>query len=156
MDPNFPNGDTGIRAIDDDHHTLARLLLRAGNVCREPPTPDRDCCRCAEDQLKACFESLTRFGSDILHLMLEHFHGEDVLMNSLPRNRYTKTHCDAHRLDHVNFSTRYNRTVSQFDAHRPAIGLLALNEFVVDWTGSHVLEHDTELGRLLKLMSPRR
>jgi hemerythrin len=83
--------------------------------------------------------------------MLEHFHREEELMKSLPRNGPARPHCVAHRKEHVSFSTRYNLAVARIDARTPVTGIRDLDTLLTDWVRSHILEFDQRLAELLKL-----
>ena len=145
--------DVGNPEMDQDHHALVQLIDKVGMVCGNSSDPKCDCNKCPEGKPKLCCASLIEIGQELMVRMLDHFHREDDLMRSLPHNRSTREHCLVHRREHVNFSTRYNRAVSQVDARHPVIGLGTLNIFIIDWIRSHILEYDMQLAALLKAHS---
>lgn len=145
--------DVGNPQMDDGHHQLARLIEKVGSVCCNSLDSDCGCDDCPGKDPKACFDSLVEIGREIMVRMIDHFHHEDELMKSLPHIQSTREHCLAHRQEHVNFTTRYNRTVSHINARQPVIGLKAFQAFIIDWIRSHILEFDSKLGALLKAHS---
>lgn len=82
--------------------------------------------------------------------LLERFQREEIRMNSLPGIHSVKSHCAAHRRQHVNFSTRFNLTITRFDASNPRICLTNLSSFIVEWVGI-TSRYDRELLDLLKV-----
>jgi hemerythrin-like metal-binding protein len=142
--------------MDGDHHALVLLIEKVGLVCENSLNQRCDCDKCPEGNPQLCFATLIEIGHEIMVRMLEHFHHEDDLMKSLPRNHSTVEHCLVHRGEHVSFSTRYNRAVAQISARQPVIGLRSLDTFITDWIRSHILEYDMKLAALLKVHSPNR
>jgi hemerythrin len=133
------NIDVGNRAMDDDHHALAELIEKVGNICEFSAMPVRDCDQCAQGKSRICFDSLTQIAHEVMVRMIEHFHREDDLMKSLPANPVTMAHCAGHRREHVAFSTRYNRIAAQVSDDQPFVGLCTLNAFILDWARSTLL-----------------
>ncbi len=145
-EPLFEVGDSG---IDPDHRALAELLDELERVCTNPATPDGRCDHCPERKAHACHGSLKEICAKMQALLLEHFQREQELMNSLPRNAATRAHCERHRREHVNFSTRYNVAAARLNACHPATSALEVETLVLDWIRSHALEFDAELAALL-------
>lgn len=83
-------------------------------------------------------------------LMLDHFHREHVLMNSLPRSPSIRSHCDEHRQAHVNFSTRYNNIAASLNTRQPGLGAQELEQFILEWIRSHALHYDSKLAALME------
>jgi len=137
-------------SIDREYQALLQLVEKAGNICGYEVKPDRTCDQCPEGKSRLCLDSLMEIGHEVMVRMLEHFHHEEALMESLPDNPTKRTHCAGHRHEHVNFSTRYNLAIAQIDASHPVIGLRSLNTFILDWIRGHVLEYDAKLTTLLK------
>ena len=150
--------DVGNPEMDRDHQALARLIEKVGDVCRHSHSsdPECNCDKCPEGKPKLCFDALTDIGHEIMVQILDHFHHEDELMKSLPRDRSTREHCAEHRREHVRFSSRYNKAVAQIDARHPVIGLRTVNAFIFDWIRGHILEYDMKLATLLKVRSQDR
>ncbi len=145
-EPLFEVGDSG---IDPDHRALAELLDALERVCTNPVTPDGRCDHCPETKARSCHALLREISVRLQTLLLDHFQREHELMNSLPRNAATRAHCERHRREHVNFSTRYNVAAARLNGCHPAIGALEVETLVLDWIRSHALEFDAELAALL-------
>jgi hemerythrin-like metal-binding protein len=141
--------EVGDSDIDPDHHALALLLEALERVCTDPATSDCRCDQCPGPKAHSCHGLLKEIGSRMQTLLLDHFQREQELMNSLPRNAATKTHCERHRREHVNFSTRYNHAAAKLNDCQPASGAKELEALAFDWIRSHSLEFDAELSALL-------
>lgn len=142
--------DVGHPEINPEHQALIRLIEKVEDVCGYQVRPDCTCDQCPKEKSRHCFDSLMEVGHEVMVRLLEHFHHEEALMESLPENRSKRAHCAEHRREHVNFSTQYNRAVTRIDASQPVIGLRAVHLFILDWIRGHVLEYDTKLAAPLK------
>lgn len=139
---------------DQDVCVLAQLFEKAQQVCVYPLDAEYACDRCEPERIKACGDALVEICVQIRAHLLAHFEREEARMNSLPGNHSVKAHCAAHRRQHVNFSTRFNLTVTRFDAGNPRSGLTSLSPFIVEWAGI-ASRYDRELLDLLKVYPPR-
>jgi hemerythrin-like metal-binding protein len=144
--------DVGNPEMDRDHHELAQLIEKVGSVCAclrsRGPVCNSD--ECPDGTAKVCFAALGEISHEIMVRMLDHFHHEHELMNSLPSSHSSRQHCITHRQEHVNFSTRYNQLVTSFNPFDPLTGMRDLDSFITDWVRSHILEFDVKLAALLK------
>jgi hemerythrin len=135
--------------LDRDHAALAELLERVAGICCDTASRRGDCGACADDRLDQCHEALTGIATDLMIIMLAHFHHEVALMAALPATPAVKTHCVRHRRAHVDFSTRYNATIAGLDRHNAVANARLLEGFICDWVRSHALEYDTALADFL-------
>lgn len=140
--------------IDQDHNELARLFESGQGICRHLSTPAHTCDACPAGTRKVCSDSLADICNKTMLQLLGHFQREDALMNSLPDKPEVELHCTAHRSEHLNFTTRFNRLVTQINTSDPKHGLRDLNAFILKWADV-VLRYDNELLALLKANSAR-
>ena len=86
--------DVGNPVIDDDHHALAQLIHKVGNVCECSLRPVCDCDNCPESKPIDCFDSLVEIGQEIMLRMIEHFHHEEELNEgSAAQSSYERPLC---------------------------------------------------------------
>lgn len=140
----------GDSAMESDHHALIQLLQDIDLVCRDNAESEGSCDSCPRDNPVSCHEALGALCRRMQDLLLEHFKRESELMSSLSKTASAKSHCTRHRLQHVYFSTHYNKVVAGMNAARPSLGASRLEAFVLEWIGTHALEFDAELADLLK------
>lgn len=132
-------------ALDPDHVALARLLDELEGMCSGRLAPQGVCGDCSGIEIEACRSRLQGICNRMQTLLLDHFEREQELMAALPRDLATRAHCERHRQEHVNFSTRYNLAATRLNASLPATGARELEALVFDWIRSHALEYDAEL-----------
>lgn len=140
----------GSPELDRDHNALAQLLERVAHVRCDTANRRGDCGACAEERMGQCRDSLTEIATDLMTIMLEHFHHESVLMAAPPPAPAVKTHCDRHRRAHVDFSTRYNATIAGVDRRNIVANARQLESLICDWVRSHVLEYDAVLADFIE------
>ena len=135
--------------LDPDHIALAQLLDELESLCTGTRDPEGRCDGCPEKTIHACKGRLEDVCSRMQTLLLDHFQREQELMAALPASIAARTHCERHRQEHVNFSTRYNLAAVRLDASQPATGARELEALVFDWIRSHALTFDAELLAIL-------
>ena len=133
---------------DEDWRVLSALMQNIRDLCLLEGALERDCSRCMDETLSHCMTLLMDQCARMLLLMLEHFEREQDIMAALPRSRQVLDHCARHREAHVEFTTRYNKTVATLDVRHVAQASAVLEAFVHDWMQRHAQEYDRQLALL--------
>lgn len=141
------HNDPLLLSIDADHRALARLIERIACICDAREA--RDCKGCGTARESSCEAAMFEASGEMLGMMLEHFEREDALMRALPNSPRMQRHCEAHRDEHAQFSSRYNR-LARDDHPSLAKWIAAWERLVHDWTREHALRYDAELMKLVR------
>jgi hemerythrin len=147
-------------AMKEDHRLLAEAITRVDAICtRAGPAPGAAgaaaaCPGCPPDVTASCLNAVVELSGNVLALMIGHFERENVAMTALPATPETVRHCDAHRREHVAFSSTFNRTLATGHPLEAAAYAAALKDFILDWTRRHALRYDAELIALVDSAAP--
>ncbi len=148
MEPDPRQSDPVPVEADRDHLAIANLLEFAGRICGEPTKPNQ-CRECPGDKHQHCCSMLHDFGDRLMTLLLDHFHHDEVLMESLPKTMFIREHWLIHRESHAAFSASYNRIVVDLDTGDVAASARKLEQLVIKWAKEHILQFDAELAAML-------